>query len=479
VTWSTGSAFFHPDYGLRAGKLADAVLAEGPVMVDPGGQFWIYLRGVWRQDDKAVRRRVVRLLGERYRPAHWRATSDVLASVCARFDVEPVPDLINVRNGLLRWAGDPDPVLLEHHDACPSSVQLPIDWDPAATCPEFDVFLKSVVAEDDLQRAWELLGYLMMSGNPLQRLFLLVGGGGNGKGVLLNVARSMVGEDNFSAIPLRRFAETQFASAELHGKLANVCGDIDARFIEDTGRIKELAGDDKIDAERKGKDPFKFLFWGKAIFSANKMIGSSDSSKGWLRRWEVINFPYEPTKPDPTLSARCTTPDELAGIAVKAVDALRMLMERGQFSRGESADTVHAEFAEKANRAIRWINDPDSAVVRDADVWNKGTILVQAFREWEEVDSGDRNKHTGVQHITELLRQAGLRPAVRRGQRGFWGLRVTGTVFIKDRDKPWLNVRSAPLIDSDEDQQGSDLGTDSEVHQDALFETRITREVLP
>jgi hypothetical protein len=114
------------------------------------------------------------------------------------------------------------------------------------------------------------------------------------------------------------------------------------------------------------------------------MIGSSDSSKGWLRRWEVINFPYEPTKPDPGLSKRCTTPEELAGIAVKAVDALRMLMERGQFSRGESADTVHAEFAEKANRAIRWINDPDSAVVRDPDVWNKGTILVQAFREWEE-----------------------------------------------------------------------------------------------
>jgi putative DNA primase/helicase len=296
MTWSTGSTYFHPEYGLKAGRLADAVLAQGPVMVDPGGQFWIYAGGVWRQDDRAVRRRVVTLLGERYRPSHWRATSDVLASVCARFDVEPVPDLINMRNGLLRWQGDPDPVLLEHHDACPSSVQLPVDWDPTATCPEFDVFLKSAVPEDDLQRTWELIGYLMMSGNPLQRLFLLVGGGGNGKGVLLNLVRALVGEDNFSAIPLRRFAETQFASAELHGKLANVCGDIDARFIEDTGRIKELAGDDKIDAERKGKDPFKFLFWGKAIFSANKMIGSSDSSKGWLRRWEVINFPYEPTR---------------------------------------------------------------------------------------------------------------------------------------------------------------------------------------
>jgi P4 family phage/plasmid primase-like protien len=464
VSWSTGASFFHPDYGLKAGKLADAVTAAGPVLVDAAGTFWVYRGGVWRPDDKEIRRRVVLLLGERYRPAHLRAVLEMLAGTCAEFEVAPVPELINLRNGLLRWKGHPDPVLIEHHDACLSSVQLPIEWDPGAACPEFDAFLDSVLPEDDRNRAWQLLGYLMMSGNPLQRLFLLTGGGGNGKGVFLNVVRALLGADNFSAIPLRRFAETQFATAELHGKLGNVCGDIDAKFIEDTGRIKELAGDDDIDAERKGRDPFKFRFWGKAIFSANAMIGSSDSSKGWLRRWEVVNFPYEPTKPDPNLSARCTTPEELAGIAVKAVSALCELMREGQFARGESADTAHAELAEKANRVIRMINDPDSVAYRDPECWNKGTILVQAFREWEAHDSGDPNRHTGVQTINELLRQAGMRYAIKRGQRGYYGLRITGTVFIKDRDKPHLNVtrgdapESAPDTQPDDDQLALELG---------------------
>lgn len=442
MTWTTGASFFHPEYGLKAGKLADAVTAAGPVLVDNAGTFWVYRGGVWRPDAKGreIKQRVVRLLGERHRPAHLRAVLEIMAGTCEEFEVNPVSDLINTRSGLLRWEADPDPVLLEHHDACLSSVQLPIAWDPAATCPDFDAFMEAAIPEDDRDRAWQVLGYLMMSGNPLQRLFLLTGGGGNGKGVFLNVVRALVGDDNFSAVPLRRFSETQFASAELHGKLANVCGDIDARFIEDTGRIKELAGDDKIDAERKGKDPFKFLFWGKAIFSANAIPGASDSSKGWLRRWEVINFPYEPTKPDPTLSARCTTPESLAGIAVKAVHALRSLMEHREFTRGQSADTAHEEFAEKANRVIRWINDPDSVASRDFGTWNKGTILVQAFREWEEHDSGDKNKHTGVQHINELLRQAGLRYAVRRGQRGYYGVRIDGHVFIKEADKRWLNI---------------------------------------
>jgi putative DNA primase/helicase len=462
TAWSTGSGFFHPDYGLKAGKLADAVTASGPVLVDAAGTFWVYRAGVWRPDDKEIRRRVVRLLGERYRPAHLRAALEVLAGTCAEFEVEPVSAYINTVSGLLRWAGDPDPILIDHHDACLSSVQLPIVWDTSATCPDFDAFLESVLPEDDRARAWQLIGYLMMSGNPLQRLFLLTGGGGNGKGVFLNVVRALLGDDNFSAIPLRRFAETQFATAELHGKLANVCGDIDAKFIEDTGRIKELAGDDKIDAERKGKDPFKFLFWGKALFSANSMIGSSDGSKGWLRRWEVINFPYEPAKPDTTLSARCSTPESLAGIAVKAVYALRELMREGQFTRGVSADTAHAELAEKANRVIRWINDPDSVAIRDEHTWNKGTILVQAFREWETHDSGDPNRHTGVQTINELLRQAGMRYTIKRGQRGYYGMRIIGNVFIKDRDKPWLNVtrdvlQSAPDAPPEDDQMALDL----------------------
>lgn len=440
MTWSTGARYFHPDYGLKAGQLADAITAEGPVLVDDSGVFWVYGNGVWRPDDKLIRSRAVRLLGERYRPSHWRAVAELLASTADRFEVEPIPSLINMRSGLLRWNGDPDPVLLDHNDACLSTVQLPVDWDPMATCPEFDAFMAAALPEDDRERAWQVIGYLMMSGNPLQRLFLLTGGGGNGKGVFLNVVRALVGDENFSAVPLRRFSETQFASAELFNKLANVCGDIDARFIEDTGRIKELAGDDKIDAERKGKDPFKFLFWGKAIFSANAIPGASDSSKGWTRRWEVINFPYEPTKPDPTLAARCTTPESLAGIAARAIYALRQLMHDGEFTRGESANRAHEEFKEKANRVIRWINDRDSAVERDENVWCKGTVLVQAFREWEEYDSGDKNRHTGVQHINELLRQAGLRPAVRRGQRGYWGLRITGTVFIKDRDRQWMNI---------------------------------------
>ena len=432
--------------GLLAVRAARRVLEVGPLMVDAQGQFWAYLDGVWRPDVNAreVRRRAVRLLGERYRPAHFRTLVEVLQTECEVFDVAPAPTVINFRNGMVRWAGDPDPVLVPHHPEFMSTVRIPIDWDPSATCPTFDAFLESAVPEDDRDRAWQVLGYLLMSGNPLQRMFMLTGTGGNGKGVYLNVLRALLGDENTAAEPLHDLSENRFSTAELHGKLANICGDIDATFIQNTGRIKELCGDDRMKGERKNERQFYFKFWGKAIFSANAVPGSSDSSKGWTRRWEVVPFPYAPTKPDPTISHRIVS-RELPGIAFKAVHALRMLMEQGEFFRGESAETAHAEFAEKANRVLRWINDPDSNVDPSPDTWNKGTILLSAFRQWEAYDQGNGHKDIGTQRFNELARQAGLVHTKRNGQRGYYGVRVHDTVMVRPADKDWRNQHSGPI----------------------------------
>jgi putative DNA primase/helicase len=439
---------FGPD-GLQAVKAAHRILDVGPLMIDPQGVFWVYADGVWRQDLTGieVRRRVVRLLGERYRPTHLRTLQEVLTAVCERFDVAPTPSVMNFRNGMLRWQGNPDPVLVEHHPEFMSTVRLPLDWDPAATCPTFDAFLESAVPPDDRDRAWQVLGYLLMSGNPLQRMFMLTGTGGNGKGVYLNVLRALLGDDNTAAEPLHDLSENRFSTAELHGKLANICGDIDATYIQNTGRIKELCGDDRMKGERKNERQFYFKFWGKAIFSANAVPRSSDSSRGWTRRWEVVPFPYAPPKPDPTLSERIISA-ELPGIAVKAVHALRMLMEVGEFSRGESAETAHAEFAEKANRVLRWIADPDSNVTAEPDTWNKGTILLSAFRQWEAYDQGNGHKDMGSQQFNELARQAGLTWSKRQGQRGYYGLRVADSVLIRPADAPYRNQCSNVITGS-------------------------------
>lgn len=423
---SRSGAEFFAEYGLRALTAAETVSGVGPLAYGVDGRFWAYAGGRWGDGEDDVHRRITMMLGERYRPHHKTAITGVLRSEVPAMHVKPTARHINLRNGMLRWDADTGPVLEPHAAEYMSTVQLPWEWDPAATCDDFDTFLQAAVAEDDRQRVWEILGYLLMSGNPLQRMFLLTGGGGNGKGVLLAVITALLGAANVSSVALHSFVDDRFAPADLFGKLANVCGDIDSSFIEKTGKIKELAGEDVIRAERKGEQPFQFDFWGKAIFSANGLPASADASVGWTRRWEVVNFPNAPARPDRALKARLTQPAVLRGILVRAVAALRMLMIRGTFQHGESAQRVHQDFAERSNSVLGWIDD---AYIIDPSGWYPQTDLLQAFRLWHNRMSGGVGRPMGPHTFYDRLRNiTWLREAKRSGVRGFAGLRARADI---------------------------------------------------
>jgi len=445
-----GERYHTKEYGLKAYDAMRAIVADHDdrLGVDADGRFWAYAGGVWSLGQRIVDARIARTLGQRYRPQAQRSIEHLLRVELPVVEAMPVPNYVNLLDGMLRWDAPGGPALLEHHPEYVSTVQLPVSWDPDARCDAFDAFLEASVPADDRQRVWEMLGYLMMSGNPLQRLFLLYGGGGNGKGVLLHVIKHLLGPGNTSAVPLHEFAESQFATAELFGKLANICGDIDATFIEHTGRIKEMAGEDQMKGERKFGQPFYFEFWGKAIFSANGIPAAADSSHGWVRRWEVVGFPYEPALPDRRLKARLVEPESLQGIARKAIEALRVLMDRGDFDRGETARQSHREFAHKSNRILLWIDDE---MIQDGTTWHNRVNLLRSYRMWDARESPS-SRAMSAQTFYERLRQIkGLRPAKRRGENGFVGLGYPADGFTLDLtgDDPSPSDPPVPLPHAD------------------------------
>lgn len=409
--------------GLRVYEAVRRVRAQGPLAYGPDGRFWLYADGVWRLAGLEVERRVARLLGDRYRSSHARAVLEVLRVELPEIEVQPRPAAINFANGMLRWRAAPEPQLVEHHPEEWSTVQLPVAWRPDADCLDFDRFVEQSVPADDVVRLWQLIGYLMMSGNPLQRAFLLTGRGGNGKGVFLATLRALLGPENVSSVPLHDLATDRFATAELHGRLANVCGDIDASYIEHTARIKEVTGEDVVKGERKYAHPFYFEPWCKMIFSANGIPGASDSSTGWTRRWEVVAFPNPPAHPDRRLRERLTRTASLEGIAVKAVMALRGLMHDGDFDHGESARSAHLRFAQKSNRVLMWMAD---AGHMDPAMWYPKSDLWKAFHRWD-LEEGSRT--LGRNGFYERLAQVpGMVERRRTGRDGFLGFRLAADV---------------------------------------------------
>jgi P4 family phage/plasmid primase-like protien len=344
-------AYFAAD-GLDVDLLAGDVLKMGPLRWGMDGAFWSYANGVWSPDGGAVQRRVGQLLKGRFRMSHASNVSAYLQHQVGEIDCSPVTDYMNFTNGMLDWrTGELHP----HAAHYGSTVQFPIAWQPDATCPQFDRFLAQVLHPDFIPLVWEVLGYMLMSGNPLQKAILFYGSGRNGKGTLMRVIEGLLGTRNCSAVDLDALNTNRFASASLFGRIANLAGDIDATYQESTAKFKKLTGGDVIDAEEKHQKSFRFTSWAVPVFSANRIPGSADTSFGYLRRWVPIHFTTRIADDQVDIHLDAKLAAELPGIAARAVLALRTLMKRGVFLMEGEAEVAQAEFAEAVDQVRQWL----------------------------------------------------------------------------------------------------------------------------
>ncbi|MGH3629551.1 MAG: phage/plasmid primase, P4 family, partial [Sciscionella sp.] len=414
--------YFHPQHGLLASKLARHVLDKGPLAQGVDDRMWRYCGGVWRPEKSVVRNRCARLLGDLFRIGHVSNVEHVVRSRVPEIACDPVPEYINFRNGLLDWrTGQLHP----HTPDVLTTVQLPVDYDSDASCPAFEEFLASVVPADMLLTVWELIGYLMYSGNPLHKAVMLMGRGRNGKGTLLRVINAVLGVRNVTSVSLHDLVNTRFSTASLFGKLANIAGDIDGGYLENTAVFKAITGGDQISAEHKGRDRFDFSPWAVPVFSANKIPASSDTTSGYLSRWVVLPFPNSfEGREDRTLDTRLRSAGELRGIAARGVAALPELLKRGDFILTESAKNARDEFIRRVDQVRTWIND---CTEEDADHWVYRTDLYHAYQTWANRD-GYKPLRAG--EFYDRLESAGAATAKVHGKRGFTGLRVVDNGMI-------------------------------------------------
>ena len=115
-----------------------------------------------------------------------------------------------------------------------STIRIPIGWNEDAECPEIDKFFSEVFPSDAIELAYEILGYMLYNDNPLHKAILLYGSGRNGKGTFIRLARMLVGHANISAVTPQALDSSQFSSAQLYEKLANLVGDVDPRIFKST-----------------------------------------------------------------------------------------------------------------------------------------------------------------------------------------------------------------------------------------------------
>lgn len=376
--------FLGADGKLDATLIAEHIASE-PTPLGRGVEddVYEYRDGIYVRDANIIMKRVAASLGARY-------SATVLGQVHAHLlniDLVEVglPDLprgyleyIVLENGIYWWRdGQLDP----HSASLGALSKLPIALDTGAIPHSFNEWLKQVLTDDpEIHRhMWEVLGYLLMTGNPFQKIFLLFGEGGNGKSTMLRVIRSMLGRDSYSSISMHQLVDDRFASAGLYGKTANISGDLSSRFLSDPQILKEITGGDSISASRKFGHSFEFVPYAVPIFASNEFFRTSDNSVGWRRRWSVIDFTQKVDGLEGFDEQNLI--DDIPGIFNLAMDGLRRLMTRGKFAPPAPAEEATTRLHDAADPIMLWM-DEDEGVYLGVDQSSPTADVYRKYASW-------------------------------------------------------------------------------------------------
>lgn len=266
------------------------------------------------------------------------------------------PYLVNVRNGLLDIR---DMSFKEHTPSYLSTVQLNVEYNPQAHCPQFKKFLNEVLDCKLIPLVQEIVGYLLTTNTVSQKAFVFWGPARTGKSTLLWVVEYLLlGKKNVSNIPWQEIGD-KFKTAELLGKLANVFSDLPSKSIDDTGIFKVVTGEDYLMAEKKNKNPFKFKPFARLVFSCNELPRNYvDRTEGFYRRLIIVPFSRQIEKSKIDKALKYKFQREKEGILNWALEGLKRLYENNfEFSENELTDGVKKEYKRENNNVISFVEE--------------------------------------------------------------------------------------------------------------------------
>ncbi|WP_245691641.1 DNA primase family protein [Streptomyces katrae] len=287
------------------------------------------------------------------------------------------------RNGLLRIR---DRCLLEHGPGFFNLVAVPFDYDPAATAPNWEGFLRRLWPDDPASVAalQEWFGYVLSGRTDQQKILLMKGPTRSGKGTIARVMKELVGKENLAGPTLSGLG-TNFGLASLIGKPLAVISD--ARLSgNDNGvveRLLTISGEDTIDIDRKYREAWTGKLPTRLMILTNELPSFGDASGVIARRFIVLSMTVswlgkEDTGLDGKLAA------EMPGILNWALEGLARLERTGRITQPASSQESITIMQDTAS--------PTSAFVRERCATGPTCqvpvdTLWAVWREWAE-DNG-------------------------------------------------------------------------------------------
>jgi len=244
---------------------------------------------------------------------------------------------------------------------------LPYDYVLDVDCPRWLQYLDEVFMADaaTILFVQEAVGYAFHKSIPKAVLFFLIGDGGNGKSVFIDVISSLCGKENVCNISLNRLNDEKYLP-ELFGKMINVSGETPNAKCMNTDLIKSVVSGDWVTGREVYKKPSKFKPYAKHYLGMNTLPEIDDNTHGMWRRIHVIEFPRKFSESEMDVELTGKLMDELSGIFNWALEGYRRLRDQG-FIFSESSNMLRAKkIYKQKNSSV--IDFEESCLVNSIDI---------------------------------------------------------------------------------------------------------------
>lgn len=255
----------------------------------------------------------------------------------------------------------------EFSDFTPDKVitnKIPHNYRPDAKSDLLEKTMRKLACNDDSVEAllYEALSYSLLRRNELRKSFFLLGDKHNGKSTFLDLLSTMLGEENVSNLDLADVG-SEFKTAEIAGKLANIGDDISDEFMSNTSIFKKVVSGEAMTVNRKYQKPVTMTSRAKFYFSANSLprLGRGKDTGALVDRMIVIPFNASFSKKDPDfdpfIKYKLREESVIEALIVKCISHLRDVMANEAFTRCELVESEIKEFEVSNNPIILFFDD--------------------------------------------------------------------------------------------------------------------------
>lgn len=274
------------------------------------------------------------------------------------FNVNPFS--IVFKNGVLNLANMQLEPMDESHL---ESIKINANYNPNAKNKIVDEFFATATAgnKDIEQLLYEAIGYSMLKTNELQKAFILVGSGRNGKSTYLDLVRSVLGKWNTASISFKDLSNN-FRASMLDGKLASMAGDISNQPIQDSDLVKSISAGEEVTIEQKYKAAQTKALFSTLFFACNKLPRTPDTTDGFYRRWTIIPFIADLSKVSRVegmqFKHKLLEQSALDYVAYKAVQAIyNVLTTTKEFTEPQAVKDMLQQYKVDNSTILSWFHE--------------------------------------------------------------------------------------------------------------------------